>query len=778
MEKQHQSSRCILCLFQRKFLNSIILVLGLFTINTAFSIDDASDTDSDGDSIFDSTDIDDDNDSILDTEEGDGDFDGDGIINRLDLDADGDGINDFEESGLRESQQDPLDADGDGRIDIGQDFGTNGLATSIAVADQPDYSGDGSADTPKDSDADSHPDFLDLDSDNDGISDIIEAGIDVLIQAGQLAAEQSTTNHPLNSDGGEIADYRDLDSDNDGLADIVEAGGVDNNGDGLVDDFIDNDNNGIDDISQDTVLRAIDTDRDGHANYRELDSDNDGLPDLIEGGGTDTDFNGQVDDFSESEDADGITDTLNSSSGGQALSNIDSDSDGTADRLDTDSDNDGRADITEAGLEDTDDDGLVDDFTDENNDGYDDNAQAVLSSAGSVPDSDSDGISDYREFNYPEFAFQSGLKGHGVGGADWLLLAFPLVMLIWRRRRLPLASTVTAILIIPLSLQAERSPDDREFDKRWYLGANGGISLLDPEPQCPCFSVSDDTSAGYSIFIGRDISPHFSLEAYYADLGEASVDFNGANAGEIGYKHFGLSMLAYFYSRGRTDDFENNFDDEGFFRREGYSLYARAGLGNMDNKTQFENNDQTEVRHERLESQHIHLGIGLEYGWSNGFAGRAEFVSYDIDSKILSIGLLKRFGKLRTYKTPVSESADVPVFIQKPTQYFKSAVYFEDNTWELTGASQKLLDEMSETMAQRKELRILVRGHSDSDGDEESNHTLSMQRAGLVARHLELLGVHPSRIETEALGETMPVEDDETEEGRRLNRRVDFETIR
>ena len=494
---------------------------------------------------------------------------------------------------------------------------------------------------------------------------------------------------------------------------------------------------------------------------------------------SDADLNGQVDNFSESEDANGITDTLNSSSGGQALSNVDSDSDGTADRLDTDSDNDGRADITEAGLEDTDDDGLVDDFTDENNDGYDDNAQAVLSAAGAVPDSDSNGISDYREFNYPEFAFQSGLKGHGVGSADWLLLGLPLAMLIWRRRRLQLAATVTAILIIPLSLQAERSPDDREFDKRWYLGANGGISLLDPEPQCPCYSVSDDTSTGYSIFMGRDISPHFSIEAYYADIGEASVDFNGANAGEIGYKQFGVSMLAYFYSRGKTDDFENNFDDEGFFRREGYSLFARAGLGNMDNKAQLENNQsELELKHETLESQHIHLGIGLEYGWPNGFAGRAEFVSYDIDSKIFSIGLLKRFGKLRTYKAPVSESADVPVFIQKPTQYFKSAVYFEDNTWELTGASQELLDEMFETMAQRKELRILVRGHSDYDGDEETNLTLSMQRAVFVARQLELLGVHPDRIQTEALGETMPIEDNETEEGRRLNRRVDFETIR
>jgi outer membrane protein OmpA-like peptidoglycan-associated protein len=764
MEKQHKLGT---------FVTRIILVLGLFTINTVFAIDDASDTDSDGDGILNSIDIDDDNDGILDVQERDGDFDSDGIINRLDLDADGDGINDLEESGLREPQQDPLDADNDGQIDPNQDFGTDGLATALAVAKQPDYSGDGKADTPNDSDADSHPDFLDLDSDNDGISDPIEAGIDVLIKVGKLPAEQTHTNHPLNSDSGEIADYRDLDSDNDGLADIVEAGGIDKNGDGRVDNFIDQDNNGIDDNSHATIVLAVDTDGDGHADYRELDSDNDGLPDLIEAGGTDTNLNGQVDDFLESGDADGITDTLNNSSGGQALADFDSDADGTADRLDTDSDNDGVTDITEAGLEDSDGDGLVDDFTDNNNDGYDDNAQAVLSSAGAIPDSDSDGISDYREYNYPEYAFQSGIKGHGLGSTDGLLLGFLLVMLAWRRQRLALTFAFAALLIFPLTTLAEKSPKDRDFEKRWYVGANTGISFLDPEAQCPCYSVSDDLSTGVTAFLGRDMSRHFSIEAYYADLGEAGVDFNGANAGDIGYEHFGLSMLAYFYNRGLADGFNNDYDDEGFFHREGYSVFARAGLGNMDNNANI-----TEIKHERVESQHIHLGIGVEYGWPNGYAARVEFVSYDIDAKILSLGVLKRFGTLKSYNAPVSESGQVPVFIQKPTQFFKQTVYFEDGTWEITGASRELLVEMAETMNQRKNLRILVRGHTNSDGGEKRNFAVSKRQAKIVARHLQSLGIHPNRIEMKAFGETMPVEDNNTEEGKHLNRRVDFETIR
>ncbi len=648
MEKQHKLKTLVTLLCQRELISSIILVFGLFTLHTVFAIDDASDTDSDGDSILNRIDIDDDNDGILDTQETDGDFDNDGIINRLDLDADGDGINDLEESGLHKPRQDPLDADNDGQIDPSQDFGTDGLATALAVAQQPDYSGDGKADTPSDSDADSHPDFLDLDSDNDGISDLIEAGIDVLINVGKLSVEQTHTNHPLNSDGDEIADYRDLDSDNDGLADIVEIGGIDNNSDGRVDNFIDQDNNGIDD-----------------------------------------------------------------------------------------------------------------------------NAQAVLSSAGAIPDSNNNGIFDYREYNYPEYAFKSGIKGHGLGSTDGLLLSLLPLMLAWRRQRLTLSVAFAALLVLPATALAEKSPKDRDFEKRWYLGANTGISFLDPEPQCPCYSVADDISTGVSAFLGRDMSRHFSIEAYYADLGEAGVSFNGANAGEIGYEHFGLSMLAYFYNRGLANSFNNDYDDEGFFHREGFSVFARAGLGNMDNNAKI-----TGIKHERVESQHIHLGIGAEYGWPNGYAARIEFVSYDIDAKILSLGVLKRFGTLKSYNAPVSESGQIPVFIQKPTQFFKQTVYFEDGTWEITAASRELLVEMAETMDRRKNLRILVRGHTNSDGSEERNFAISKRQAEIVTRYLQSLGVHPNRIEIKAFGETMPAEDNNTKEGKPLNRRVDFETIK
>ncbi len=68
--------------------------------------------------------------------------------------------------------------------------------------------------TPFDNDQDGIPDYLDLDSDNDGILDAVETGND------------------LDADG--VRNFRDLDSDNDLCTDVIEAGFIDSNNDGLL----------------------------------------------------------------------------------------------------------------------------------------------------------------------------------------------------------------------------------------------------------------------------------------------------------------------------------------------------------------------------------------------------------------------------------------------------------------------------------------------------------------------------------------------------------------
>ncbi|MEM6638322.1 MAG: hypothetical protein AAF610_00330 [Pseudomonadota bacterium] len=247
---------------------------------------------------------------------------------------------------------DALDSDSDGIPDV--------IEGSVDVdgdgrlnIDDPDSDNDGIPDSveagdnpllPVDTDGDGTPDFEDTDSDNDRVLDRVEAG--------------STPAQPMDTDGDGRADYVDTDSDNDGTLDVVEntnpptLAGADSDADG-VDDAVDVDqtngedtnNNGVDD-----ALEAADADADGVANHLDLDSDNDGVLDLLEAPATPP-LGGDV-------DGDGIDDALDADTTGgddtngngvdDALEPADFDGDGNADFVDTDSDDDGVPDAIEA----------------------------------------------------------------------------------------------------------------------------------------------------------------------------------------------------------------------------------------------------------------------------------------------------------------------------------------------------------------------------------------------------------------------------------------------
>jgi hypothetical protein len=235
--------------------------------------------DSDNDGIVDEQDRDDDNDGIPDLLEGDGrvDTDNDGVPDSLDLDSDNDGLYDLSESGS--AQGATLDGDDDGRIDADNPVGSNGLADVVEDGSDSgvvNYHGGEAVD----SDGDGVPDFRDLDSDNDGIPDVTETGGsdadgDGIIGSGLPTVNREgiaagTGNNAIDTDEDGLPDFRDLDADNDGKFDLVEAGGSDVDSDGLVDGFTDTDGNGYDDTISAAPLPISDSDRNGKADFQQL----------------------------------------------------------------------------------------------------------------------------------------------------------------------------------------------------------------------------------------------------------------------------------------------------------------------------------------------------------------------------------------------------------------------------------------------------------------------------------------------------------------------------
>ena len=177
------------------------------------------------------------------------DTDGDGIINSLDLDSDNDGIYDIVESNAV-SVSGVADAVNDGRVDggtISGNIGANGVFNSLEAASESGILNYTIAESSDDSD--SILNYLDLDSDGDGIPDNIEAQTTVgytlpsgVVNTSGVDASYPTGITPTNTDGADNPDYLDLDSDNEGGDDTAEAGltlaNSDSDADGL-DDNVD-----------------------------------------------------------------------------------------------------------------------------------------------------------------------------------------------------------------------------------------------------------------------------------------------------------------------------------------------------------------------------------------------------------------------------------------------------------------------------------------------------------------------------------------------------------
>ncbi|MAQ19430.1 MAG: hypothetical protein CMN30_32105 [Sandaracinus sp.] len=206
-----------------------------------------------------------------------------------------------------------------------------------------------------DTDGDGTPDYLDADSDNDGIFDVEEAG------------DADTNTPPVDSDADGVPDFQDFDSDNNGIPDAREFFG-DTDGDGIL-DFADedDDNDGLRDEEelQGRFDFPRDIDDDGIPDFKDPDSDNDTILDGTEGR-RDTDGDGVPDLEDFDSDNDGLTDLEEAGDSDLFSPPVDTDGDRIPDYRDRDSDNDGLSDQleVEAGtdprLADTDEDGVSD----------------------------------------------------------------------------------------------------------------------------------------------------------------------------------------------------------------------------------------------------------------------------------------------------------------------------------------------------------------------------------------------------------------------------------
>jgi outer membrane protein OmpA-like peptidoglycan-associated protein len=106
-------------------------------------------------------------------------------------------------------------------------------------------------------------------------------------------------------------------------------------------------------------------------------------------------------------------------------------------------------------------------------------------------------------------------------------------------------------------------------------------------------------------------------------------------------------------------------------------------------------------------------------------------------------------------------------------------VYFDFDKSAVKAIEKSKIDKLVTLLKENSNYSVNITGHADNVGSDDYNLNLSKNRNASVVRAITAAGIKKNRIlSTKPLGESNPVATNDTEEGRALNRRVEFEVIK
>jgi outer membrane protein OmpA-like peptidoglycan-associated protein len=341
-----------------------------------------------------------------------------------------------------------------------------------------------------------------------------------------------------------------------------------------------------------------------------------------------------------------------------------------------------------------------------------------------------------------------------------------------------------------------------------------------------------DTDVTYSLFIGYQFVPWLAVEASWMDLGATDIDTNGTFVYDLvpnplppGVPNGGTYSI--------NPEFESSGFALSVLPMlplgDAWNIYARLGYYFGDNELSGALNVQetrlgvpvgsaVSQRFSESDSSGVFLwGAGVSYTWNQRVSFRLEYDNVNdvvessgpygddkTDVERFTLGVVYRFGDIEQPMAPMAAAAPVAVAAAAPTKCADAdndgvcdkddrcpntpagdrvgpfgcscdvtiRTHFAFDSAELTAEDKAELERVA---ARLKELEFVggtATGHTDDVGDEAYNQKLSERRAQAVVEFLYAQGVSPGRITAIGMGETKPIADNSSEEGRAQNRRV------
>ncbi len=332
------------------------------------------------------------------------------------------------------------------------------------------------------------------------------------------------------------------------------------------------------------------------------------------------------------------------------------------------------------------------------------------------------------------------------------------------------------------------------------------MSRLDPAGDFNGFSAAETDSSGFKAFFGKHFKPRWRWELGYTDagvVGMANPAGSAADKPEVGYK---IPSLAIDYLL-RAPENKLNF-------------YLRGGAALLQTDP-----DDTRISFEDESKLTGLLGAGVQWGINDRFQARFGVDAYGADVSFASLSLAAKLGRkaprqmfaaapaepvpvehsvapesaaessqeaaaeavlaaevkadqtMKSEKTPEK----VPISSEKHQKMCKSVdrelrgVSFEPGSTALTARARHQLEKVAVALRRGPNIRVTVRGFTDTSGNSQKNLQLSEKRAQAVANYLMLsVGNFNNSPKAVGMGEASPIASNDTAVGRARNRRIEL----
>lgn len=351
-----------------------------------------------------------------------------------------------------------------------------------------------------------------------------------------------------------------------------------------------------------------------------------------------------------------------------------------------------------------------------------------------------------------------------------------------RFAKLPAALAFATLALLALPAAAEDVPGP-------YLGGNLGWASSEVDDASiaahlarsglTMTSIDDDENGiGARLFGGYRFTRFFALEAGFFDLDEAGFTAQTAPPGSLtGTMELqGVSLDPLFIMP--------------LTRK--LSTLLRIGVQYAEADTRYSATGSVSAPPDRTQRNTSYkFGAGLQYDFSEPFSFRVEAEQYRIDDAVgnegdmqmVSLGMIYHFWSKPAPARPAAavaverSAAPVRVVVPAParTEEYCSIldIAFEINLVEIQREDKERLAVVATFLNKYPDSTAVIEGHTDDVGSNEDNLALSQRRAESVVSYLvDTYRIAPSRLRAVGHGETRPLVDNDSEEGKRLNRRI------